>query len=178
MFDDSFKARYSTLPVAAYTHTRRPVASSFAAHNHREIELIAMTAGKADVFVGAVAFSLTAGDLLVIPPYCVHYAKIAPETSYECLCFDPALLCDTALCEGEVELAVLQDGYILIEKRDAALYLLVGPTASYRPGPEVGDKLGFCSRIVDGALYRIVDEGAKLLEGSILATRTVCVKLL
>ncbi len=100
MFDDSFKARYSTLPVAVYTHTRRKEASSFVPHNHREIELIAMTAGEACVFVGSVAFRLAAGDLLVIPPYCVHYARIAPETSYECICFDPALLCDAALREG------------------------------------------------------------------------------
>ena len=100
MFDDSFKARYTTLPVAVYTHTRRNVPSSFVPHNHREIELIVMTAGEATVFVGSATFTLAAGDLLVIPPYCVHYARMAPETSYECLCFDPNLLCDVALREG------------------------------------------------------------------------------
>ena len=100
MFDDSFKARYRTLPVAIYTHPRREEAASFVPHNHREIELIAMTEGEACFFVGSVALSLSAGDLLVISPYCVHHAKIAPKTSYECLCFDPALLSDTDLREG------------------------------------------------------------------------------
>ena len=100
MFDDSFKARYSTMPVAVYTHACRNEPSSFVPHNHREIELIAMTTGEACVFVGSVAFRLVAGDLLVIPPYCVHYARIAPRTSYECLCFDPDLLCDADMREG------------------------------------------------------------------------------
>lgn len=100
MFDDSFKARYRTLPVAIYTHPLRQEPSSFVPHNHREIELIAITEGEACFFVGSVALSLSAGDLLVIPPYCVHHARIAPKTSYECLCFDPALLSDTDLREG------------------------------------------------------------------------------
>ena len=100
MFDDSFKARYRTLPVATYTHPHHKEPTTFIPHNHREIELIAMTAGEACFFVGSVALPLSAGDLLVIPPYYVHHAKIAPKTSYECLCFDPALLSDADLREG------------------------------------------------------------------------------
>lgn len=100
MLDDSFKSRYSTLPLAVYSHPQRDEATSFVAHNHREIELIAMTAGAATFFIGTLALDLTAGDLLVIPPYCVHYARMAPCTSYECLCFDPDLLCDSDLREG------------------------------------------------------------------------------
>ena len=50
MFDDSFKARYRTLPVAIYTHPQRQEPSSFVPHNHREIEKIAIQEGEACFF--------------------------------------------------------------------------------------------------------------------------------
>ena len=103
MFDDSFKARYTTLPFAIYSHRPHPQATSFVAHNHKELELIAMTGGTAEFYLDAVQYSLSANDLLLIPPYCIHYAKIAPGATYDCACFDLSILCDRALSEGLTE---------------------------------------------------------------------------
>lgn len=103
MFDDSFKARYTTLPFAVYSHGPHPQSTSFVAHNHKELELIAMTGGTAEFYLDTAQYSLSANDLLLIPPYCIHYAKIAPNATYDCACFDLSILCDRALSEGLTE---------------------------------------------------------------------------
>ena len=100
MFDDSFKSRYTSIPYAFYVLERAEVEYNLVPHNHKEIEFIAMTEGSADFCVGASTYSLSEGDILVIPPYCVHHAKIFPHSSYDCICFDLSLIPDESLKNG------------------------------------------------------------------------------
>lgn len=122
MFDDSFKSRYTTIPFAIYE--RRPAATqgTLVAHNHKELELIAMTSGTAEFYVDSRSFSLTKGDLLVIPPYCIHHAALAPYTGYDCACFDLSLLCDRALGEALTEETVPLPPLYAEEPATAALH--------------------------------------------------------
>ncbi len=97
MLQDGFKAGYINIPFAFYKEVKQSYSMQLIAHHHKEIELIAMTAGEVDFYIGNSCYNLKAGDVLVIPPYCIHRADISPQTSYDCACFDVSLLWDKAL---------------------------------------------------------------------------------
>ena len=97
MFDDSFKARYTSIPYALYVLEDTDVEYTLPPHNHKEIEFIAMTRGEADFHLNTVKYHLAEGDVLIIPPYCIHGAKIPPHTSYDCICFDLSIIADERL---------------------------------------------------------------------------------
>lgn len=100
MFKDEYKYRYTTIPFAIYRKASLERESAFVAHNHRELEVIAMTAGTVEFYVDSVMHELHEGDVLVIPPYCIHRAHILPRATYECVCFDLSILWDEELARG------------------------------------------------------------------------------
>ena len=97
MFDDSFKSRYTTIPYALYVLDDSDAEYTLPPHNHKEVEFIAVTCGEVDFHLNTVTYSLSAGDVLVIPPYCIHGAKIPPHSSYDCICFDLSIISDEKL---------------------------------------------------------------------------------
>ncbi|MDO4608134.1 MAG: AraC family transcriptional regulator [Clostridia bacterium] len=97
MLQDGFKASYINVPFAYYKESKHDYVMNLISHHHRAVELIAMTEGNADFYIDNVRYSLAAGDVLVIPPYCMHRADIAPQTSYDCACFDVSILWDKSL---------------------------------------------------------------------------------
>lgn len=97
MFADEFKSRYTTIPFAYYKHKARAVEIPLFTHHHKELELIAIYDGEADFYIDSTCYSLKTGEVLVIPPYCIHRAIVSPGTSYDCICFDLSILWDNAL---------------------------------------------------------------------------------
>lgn len=94
MIEDGFKNSYTTIPFAYYRKRKVGFESGFIHHNHKELELIAMVSGSADFYIDTVHYQLSDGDVLVIPPYAPHRARVDKNSSYECVCFDLSLLAD------------------------------------------------------------------------------------
>ncbi len=114
MFKDEFKSRYTTIPLAIHRSCQKHKGNTVIPHQHKEIELIAMTEGRADFYINAERYELKKGDVLVIPPYALHHARTRSNevSSHNCICFDASLLCDEALCKGLTE-QVLIPAYML-----------------------------------------------------------------
>lgn len=101
MFDNSFRARYGSIPFATYYfETGRSGAAML--HWHREVEIISVLSGKVDFFVDGQKHTLRGGEVLIIPPCALHRTELYADihTCYICICFDCSLLCDRALADG------------------------------------------------------------------------------
>ncbi len=117
MLQDGFKRGYTTLPFAYYKEEKKnDFDMHLMSHYHKETELIAMIDGTADFYIGSVCYSLEKGDVLIIPPYCMHRADIYPYTSYDCICFDLSLLWDKSLRDGLECGNLTVSGYLSKEK--------------------------------------------------------------
>lgn len=107
MFDDSFKSRYTTLPFATYERNKTSSdvsASDPILHNHREVELIAIIGGKAEVCINGETSAVSEGDVLVIAPYMLHRIIFLSghNFSHKCLCFDLSIIPDKSI-KNELE---------------------------------------------------------------------------
>ena len=105
MFNDEFKERYTTIPFAIYKAYCDRENKKVISHQHREIELIAMTEGEVVFYIDSHPYSLEKGDVLVIPPYSIHRAETSAEslTTYNCVCFDLSLIWDGELKKGLID---------------------------------------------------------------------------
>lgn len=132
MFRDEFKERYTTIPFAIYRAYCDHHAMEVISHQHREIELIAMTDGAANFYIDSHLRRVEAGDILVIPPYALHRAEISPNTltSYFCICFDLNLLCDEELRSG-LEENTLSTTHLIDRKKPYAKALADGIQNAY-----------------------------------------------
>ena len=97
MLKDGFKASYTTIPFAIYIKRSEASETSFVTHHHKEIEIISMLRGGAEFTVNSTTHTVKQGDLLIIPPYSLHRARIEQGTVYNCICFDLSLLWDEVL---------------------------------------------------------------------------------
>lgn len=100
MFKDEFKSRYTTIPFAFHKEYSNASEFNLISHQHKELELIAMVEGTADFYIDSVHYELNSGDVLVIPPYCIHRAHLYANSYYDCICFDLSLLWDETLRHG------------------------------------------------------------------------------
>lgn len=91
MFNDSFKARYKTVPIAI--HEKKTMFPT-RPHNHNEIELLLICQGKAEILINGDCFQVATGDLVFVNPLEVH--AVMPDRSkpycHRCICFDPTLI--------------------------------------------------------------------------------------
>jgi len=120
MLKDGFKASYTTIPFAKYRKRYTSYECSFVAHHHKEVELIAMLDGSAEFTVDSYTHSINKGDILVIPPYAVHRAYLAPGTAYNCICFDLSILWDKGLAAELENGRLTADAPIRADYPDAA----------------------------------------------------------
>ena len=99
MFNDEFKERYTTIPLATYRARSITDGKEIITHYHREIELIAIIEGSANFYINSKCYEISKGDILIIPPYALHRGHAPKNTliSYDCICFDLQLLCDESL---------------------------------------------------------------------------------
>lgn len=110
MFKDEFKSRYTTIPFAFHKEYTYDVEFNLISHRHREIELIAMVDGTADFYIDSIQYNLKKGDILIIPPYCIHRSCLYPQSHYDCICFDTSLLWDKSLING------LENGILTVKE--------------------------------------------------------------
>ncbi len=96
MNSDGFRSRYTTIPLATYKNETKEAGVCYS-HYHKEIELITVTEGEMDFYIGTDCYKMKAGEVLLIPPYCVHRSISYLGASHECVCFDASLLWDEGL---------------------------------------------------------------------------------
>lgn len=106
MYNDTFKLKYTTIPFA--THSGVYIGENIRqnidrlAHQHREIEILAILKGRAKMHIETECFDVCEGDVVIIPPYYMHWATILKGTDFMhyCLCFDLDLIYDKELGAG------------------------------------------------------------------------------
>lgn len=93
MFNDAFKLRYKSIPVAISDNkTSFPTKP----HNHTEVEMIMIYEGSAQVRINGTLFLAKAGDLFFVNPLEVHSILVDRTKAYyhRCICFDCSLIGD------------------------------------------------------------------------------------
>ncbi len=96
MFDDSFKIRYKTIPVAiSETSTVFPTMP----HNHTEIEMLLIYKGTSHIRINGEYHLAQAGDLFFVNPLEVHSVMADRGEPYyhRCICFGCSLIGDSGL---------------------------------------------------------------------------------
>lgn len=116
MFNDSFRTRYTSIPFAYFCANHEKGSSRLHGnrvfHNHREPELMIVLEGTAHLILdNATDYTITKGDVILIPPFVSHcYYWAEDERFYHhCACFDLSLLYDKELA------AALESGLVTIK---------------------------------------------------------------
>lgn len=124
MFQEEFRKRYTTIPLAIYKAQCNYSEGGAVSHQHKEFELLAVLEGQADLYVDSCYYKIKTGDVVVIPPYALHRIKSDKNfiTSYLCICFDGALLCDKALV-SDFESSTMSLGHCITGNRPHTPFL-------------------------------------------------------
>ncbi len=103
MLVEDFGARYTDIPFTTfardYKQNTRTADIEGLSHLHREMEVLLMLDGTARLHIDRSVVELTAGDLVIVPPYTLHRYTIAADRDcrHYCVCFDPHMVYDKAL---------------------------------------------------------------------------------
>lgn len=102
MYRDDFKARYTTIPFAIYREYCEFRNYTVISHQHKEMELISITEGRADFYIDTVHYEVKKGDVVIIPPYAIHRIRLSSKelVAYNCICFDLELIWDADIKNG------------------------------------------------------------------------------
>ena len=95
--DNLFQQHYRRLPIAIHTSTKpakETAALAIHKHYHKEFEIIGVLSGTCDFTIDQKEWHVKKGDVLLIPPYSLHYGSTPPREHFEhfCICFDLSLL--------------------------------------------------------------------------------------
>ncbi len=116
MLVEDFGARYTEIPFTTfardYKRNTRTTDIEGLSHLHREMEVLLMLDGAARLHIDRSVIQLTAGDLVIVPPYTLHRYTIAADRDcrHYCACFDPHVLYDKALA------AALENGAVTLPR--------------------------------------------------------------
>ncbi len=99
MFDDSFKIRYKSVPIAINEQ------KSFwptKLHNHNEFEILLITSGSCTVRIANKEYEAKSGDMIFINPMEVHEITVNKDTPYshQCICFDISVIMNNRISEN------------------------------------------------------------------------------
>ena len=99
IYNDSFRKRYKAAPVAISENTEPYDTLS---HIHREIEILYIKEGKAEITVSDRKYYTRAGDMVIVNPMEVHSVVADRSMNYHqrCICFDSSLIADKSLREA------------------------------------------------------------------------------
>ncbi len=116
MYNDSFRKRYGMAPVAISENLSHFDTS---AHIHREIEMLYIKEGRAQITVSDRTYSVDAGDFVFVNPMDVHSVKADRALQYHqrCICFDASLLADKQINEGLISGEYSVSGHYLSDDR-------------------------------------------------------------
>lgn len=99
MYNDSFRQRYGTAPIAIHeTVGYMPTHP----HIHSEIELLYIVKGCSRIKISDMSYDARPGDLFIVNPLEVHSVIMEKEEPYShrCICFDCSLIAEKQLAEA------------------------------------------------------------------------------
>lgn len=134
MLIENFQNKFTQIPVASFSRNYRKNsrACNFEtlSHLHKEMEVLLMLEGEAQLHVDGAAISLRKGSLVIIAPYTLHrYTLLADCDFYHCcLCFDLDILYDKQLKSSLENRSVLLPYIIQDDVRCAGLIMQVFTT--------------------------------------------------
>lgn len=107
MYNDSFKERYKTAPIAISENTN---GDNTEIHIHNEIEILYILEGSTVIKIGEETITAQKDDLIFINPFEIHSLKTVSKDNYrhKCICFDLSLLADSNIAKK------LQNGGLFI----------------------------------------------------------------
>lgn len=105
MYDDNFKIRYTTAPIA---FSENLSGEHTLPHIHCEIEMLCAEVGGGQVNINGNTFRADAGDLFFVNPLEVHEIVADADYRHKCICFDTALIADPSVCDA------ISDGQFLL----------------------------------------------------------------
>lgn len=96
MYNDSFRERYGTVPIAI---SRTDDFTPTYPHIHNEMELLYIVKGYSKIRIADMDYDAGTGDLFMINPLEVHSVMVEQEEDYlhQCICFDCSLIVDRQL---------------------------------------------------------------------------------
>lgn len=103
MFIEDFQNKYTAIPFATFTrdYKKNTQSNNFEglSHMHKEMEVLLVLDGEAQLHIEAEVHPLCKGDIVVLAPYTLHYYTFSSDRNFRhiCLCFDIALLYDIPL---------------------------------------------------------------------------------
>ena len=106
MLIENFKMKYTSIPFATHSrdhkkYTRKNNIDSLF-HMHKEIEMMLVLEGKAELYTDKKHFEIKKGNIIFIAPYVPHRYTIFSDYDFKhyCICFDLELLSDKSLMEN------------------------------------------------------------------------------
>jgi len=103
VFIEDFRNKYTVIPFATFArdYKKNTQSANFEglSHMHKEMEILLVLDGEAQLHIDTVAHPLRKGDIVVLAPYTLHYYSFASDRDFRhvCLCFDTDLLYDIPL---------------------------------------------------------------------------------
>lgn len=102
---ENFQARYTSIPLAtfsrSYKKNSQPFDFSTLPHLHKELEILLVLEGKAQVQINSIWHTIQKGNIVVLPPYTLHCYTICADYDFKhyCLCMDLDVLYDKRMKE-------------------------------------------------------------------------------
>ncbi len=99
MYDDSFRSRYSSAPVAINTTNGFGTTPQ---HIHKEIEMLYIVSGSSKITVSDKIITAHTGDLIFVNPMEVHSIVVnkgGGAYTHHCICFDSEVIADKSLAK-------------------------------------------------------------------------------
>ncbi len=111
MFNDSFRSRYKTVPIAI---SENKTCFPTRPHNHNEIEMLLICQGRTEIRINGECFQARTGDLIFVSPLEVHsfIADRSVPYYHRCICIDGSLIGNKTVEEAILSGSVSMPRYI------------------------------------------------------------------
>ena len=105
-------AFYTGTPFAIYREGTHATERSLTPYRRREVEILLLLTGGAEITLVGTVYSMTAGDLIIIPPDTTYSVHLAPHSAYDCICLDTSLVADVELRHA-LEVGAVNSGGVI-----------------------------------------------------------------
>lgn len=124
MYNDSFRVRYGSAPVAISENAEH---YDTAPHIHAEIEMLYIKRGRAQIFVSDRSYTVSEGEVVIVNPMEVHSVIADKTLPYHqmCICFDLSLLPDKSMADELTRGGSYINGFLKNDEQ------LTGPVKEY-----------------------------------------------
>lgn len=106
MQSNRLRALYTDMPFAINKERSSDGERRVLPYQRREMQLFTVTEGRVEMTVNSAVYSMSCGDLIIIPPDTAYSVRLLPHSAYSCISLSTSLILD-----GELRHA-LEDGAV------------------------------------------------------------------